>query len=1047
MKVLVDTGATNSIILESSLSTIHHRPSYPVQQEFFLANGTSISISGYVNLEIKIQHIKTYVTAAIAKFLCCDVILGEDWIKRYQVNINRVNDSIEIMGNKAAIPLRPTANKQLVPVKLQDPNPTSLSLNVVSKDLKDTLSTSIDVEKTLDQAVQHITDRQEQIETRNVIARYHKVFNISTPTIALTPIYHTIPTGNHPPINSVPYRGSLQQQQALTQMIRKLEQSNQIRPSSSPWSSPVLLIKKKDGDYRFVVDYRKLNSITTKDSFPIPTIESTLQQLAGQCYFSKLDLRSGYFQIPIHENDKPKTAFIKTTGLWEFNVLPMGLTNAPPSFQRTMYNLIVNSREHYCLVYLDDIIIFSKTFRDHLKHLDEILRILNDHRFQLNPSKCSIMKQQITYLGHSINGQGISPLYDNIKAIRELHLPDHPTLKQANEFVGGISFYRKFIKNFSKIAAPLHRVTNLTKKNKHLFTWGDEQQQAAQRLKDIITGPDLVLDFPDPSLPFTLSTDASKIGLGAVLKQVTLDGRIKIIYYLSRVLSKSEAHYSTTELKALAMVWAITKLRPYLLGRDFQVETDHCPLCQFHKKQSRNGRLDRWSIEILAEYNITQIKYKKGKCHCDADLLSRYPLSEESNKTNNMIVRQQIEGYLFPHTGRTDDDNDFQPIATVNIMTRSAYYKQTSAAPVVSNDTTQNNSLAAGVTNSYSTRSNTRNLQSISTSLNSNSTATTEFMNSTKKLVEATSKANTNTPLLSSTDNTTSSYSTTPSHSILTAGLQETGFTMKELKNEQMKDEEILKILKSQANTKNHDIINGIVHKIVLRGKTQIKLPWIPKSMVKRLLFLYHDHPSAAHFGNNKTSSKLANKYYWPNMHHTISNYIRSCMKCSKHNYVRTKRPGKMNVLPIPNEVMGLVGMDYWGPTDNPTTRGNRYVITMTDYLSKFVFAKAVKTNSAQEAADFFLHVCYHYGPPAKLITDQGTHFVAELTSTIIQSCNTTHILTTPYHPTSNAQTERFNATFAPALSKLISDQSRDWDDFLQPVIYAYNTSQHATTT
>ncbi|CAF4034620.1 unnamed protein product [Rotaria magnacalcarata] len=178
-------------------------------------------------------------------------------------------------------------------------------------------------------------------------------------------------------------------------------------------------------------------------------------------------------------------------------------------------------------------------------------------------------------------------------------------------------------------------------------------------------------------------------------------------------------------------------------------------------------------------------------------------------------------------------------------------------------------------------------------------------------------------------------------------------------------------------------------------------------------MFLYHDHHTTTHRGSNKTSHKLINKYYWPNMHVAINEYIKACEKCTRYNYIRTKRLGKMNIIPTPNKVMNLL---------------------------------AVKINSAQEAADFFLDVCYHCGAPSKLITDQGSHFVAELTRAIIESCNTTHILATPHHPTSNAQTERFNTTFAPALSKLTSDQTLDWDEFLQHVIYAYNTSKHTTT-
>ncbi|CAM4897799.1 unnamed protein product [Rotaria socialis] len=344
-----------------------------------------------------------------------------------------------------------------------------------------------------------------------------------------------------------------------------------------------------------------------------------------------------------------------------------------------MYNLIVNGREQYCLSYLDDIIIFSKTFNDHINHLQEILRVLDQHRFQLNPSKCSIMNEKIDYLGYSIDQHGITPLHNNIKAIHELPLPNCPTLQQANQFIVSSAFLC-FPAVSRRTSTTWDCVTNLTNNNKHNFKWGDEQRQAVQQLKQIITGPELVLDFPDSALPFTLSTDTSTVGLGVVLKQTSEDNKIKIIYYLSRTLTESEFQYSTTELEALAMVWSIMKLRPYLLGKELKVETDHCPLCQFHKKKSRNGRIDRWSIEILSEYNITEINYKKGKYHCDADLLSRYPLynNENENSLNNIHIRKQEQGYLFSYGSELDDEEpDLQPIATINVVTRARNYDST----------------------------------------------------------------------------------------------------------------------------------------------------------------------------------------------------------------------------------------------------------------------------------------------------------------------------------------------------------------------------------
>ena len=1055
LQVLVDTGATNTIIHETALSRLGYYKITPGNQKFRLANESSISIVGNVSLEVKIQHIKTYVTAAITRTLCCDMILGEDWIGRNKIIINRRTNTVEIQEKDASVALQlwrdevsllqrtrhdskqESMNKrtrrdvhghstnEIMPSaddcsrkgprnrgsadiwRMQEKKP-EVSWNGTQTGLDDerikvnrqetrefrpweattpmTQDQRINIQKTLEQAIEHIEPGESKVLTKQLIERYWEIFDTTKPTIATTPIHHTIPTGDHPPVNSSPYRGSLEQQRALTKMLDELERAKQIRPSSSPWSSPVVLIKKSDGGHRFVVDYRRLNAITAKDSYPLPTIESTLQQLAGNRWFSKLDLRSGYFQIPIDEADKPKTAFITTTGLWEFNVLPMGLCNAPPVFQRIMYELLVKGREDHCLVYIDDIIIFSKTIEEHRKHLDEILGILHRNQFQLSPKKCSIMKDRIDYLGHTVDGRGVKPLHENIKAIRDLPLPNYPSLKQANEFTGGLGFYRKFIRNFSKIAAPLHRVTNLTKNNRKKFEWGEEQRRAVEQLKSVLTGPELVLEFPDPHLPFLLSTDASNVGLGAILKQVTRQGQIKVIYYLSRVLSKAETRYSTTELEALAMVWAISKLRAYLLGRDFEIETDHCPLCQLHKKKSRNGRLDRWAIEILSEYNITNIRYKKGKCHCDADLLSRYPLEINPETASDSTVREQQKGYLFSQNGERDgdDNSEIQPTAIINVMTRSR-------AKVMAQRADE-----TGIENHQE-----------------------EELNTTRPVASSETSRKACEPIT---------------------------ITMRQVREEQREDPVIQERMKNTTSDPECVVEGGILYKVVSRGTATIKLPWIPKAMVDRIMYLYHDHHTAAHMGYNKTTEKLTKKYYWPNMHQTVAAYIRACAKCAKHNYRRTKLPGKMNITPMPGEVMGLVGMDFCGPIEPLSRSGNRYVITMTDYLSKFTFAKAVPSNSAREAVEFFLDICYHYGAPTKLVTDQGPHFTAELTRMIIQSCNTTHVLATPYHPMSIAQTERFNATFAPAVAKLVNEEKQDWDSFLQPVLYAYNTSSHATT-
>ncbi|CAF1251885.1 unnamed protein product [Didymodactylos carnosus] len=235
----------------------------------------------------------------------------------------------------------------------------------------------------------------------------------------------------------------------------------------------------------------------------------------------------------------------------------------------------------HCLVYLDDIIIFSKSSQ-HEQHLDEILTVLNDANFQLNPSKCSLIHPQMDYLGHTVNSEGITPLMDKVKALIDLSTPK--SIKDVDAFLGAASFYRKFIPNFYIITAPLHK---LTRNRKQKFLWHQEQQQAYEQLKESLSTEPLLLSFPDPSSPLVLSTDASDIGYGGVLKQITKDGP-KPIRYLSRKLNPAEKRYGTTEKECLAMVRCIEEFRSYLLGREFTVETDHCPLYNFHKKPSKN---------------------------------------------------------------------------------------------------------------------------------------------------------------------------------------------------------------------------------------------------------------------------------------------------------------------------------------------------------------------------------------------------------------------------------------------------------------------------
>ena len=489
----------------------------------------------------------------------------------------------------------------------------------------------------------HLPDSSGKTALLSILQQYATLFDCSVITQADTPVQHTINTGDHPPINCRPYPKTIQQRREIQAEIQKMLKCNQIRPSNSPWSSPVIIHKKKDGGVRFLVDYRKLNSVTRKDSFPQPTTEELLQRLGGHCYYSKFDLKSGYFQLPIHENDKEKTAFITQDGLWEFNVLPQGVTNGPPTFQRTMHNLIGNGRWDYVMVYLDDILIFSRTFDEHKRHLNEILSLLSKAKFQVNPAKCTIAVHEIDFLSHTINKHGIKPNGDKIKAI--VGLPAPRTLKDANEFLGKINWYRKFIPKFAQLAAPLYKVTNKTKQRRHEFHWGLEQQNAFENFKQVLTTYPLFLEYPDLSTPFTLTTDASDIGVGGILRQDTPTGT-KINYFKSRILTDTERRYDTFEKEALAIYWCISELRSYIGDSNFIVETDHKPLENFHLKQINNKRVMNWLFKLQDIIpQIITIKYRKGAHNTAADYISRH---FPSCSINTVTTRAQAKR-MDPH--------------------------------------------------------------------------------------------------------------------------------------------------------------------------------------------------------------------------------------------------------------------------------------------------------------------------------------------------------------------------------------------------------------
>ena len=419
--------------------------------------------------------------------------------------------------------------------------------------------------------------------------------------------------------------------QSVREHLKEMLDLGVIRPSNSPFASNVVLVKKKDG---FCIDLRRLNNNTIKDSYALPRTEETFDALHGSCIFSTLDLKSSYWQVEIEENDKHKTAFrVGNLGFFECNRMPFGLTNAPATFQRLIETCMGDLHLNSCLLYLDDIVVFSKSFEEHLTRLEAVFQRLHQAGLKLKTSKCHFFKQSIKYLGHIISAKGVHTDPDKISTVRDWPVPI--SAKELLSFLGFVGYYRRFIRNFSQIARPLYEVTTgvPSKRNKIKicpgFRWGPEQEDAFKKLKDLVTSAP-VLAFANFNKPFILHTDASAESLGACLYQQQDDNTERPIAFASRGLSPSERNYPAYKLEFLSLKWAVTdKFHDYLYGVPFQVITDNNPLTYIFTTAKLDATSQRW-VSVLSNYQFS-IEYRSGKLNQDADGLSRIRWPEALN--------------------------------------------------------------------------------------------------------------------------------------------------------------------------------------------------------------------------------------------------------------------------------------------------------------------------------------------------------------------------------------------------------------------------------
>ncbi|CAF3785781.1 unnamed protein product [Rotaria magnacalcarata] len=534
---IIDTGSAVTIINQQLLKNIHHKKFMYKYKSHKSANSTSINIIGEIQLEIKIQGHMILILADATTNLITNLLLGNDWITENNVIIDSPQRHIfltdkyyQIIGATPFtkppdlhLPILlideitlPPYSEKLINVKTTSPIKNIIDVlfepahNLYSKQILLT-NAIFKMENNRSQIMiinkcenksrnsRNTSKTKQRQQLQNILWKYGKLFDLRQPFTIKATVHNAIETGTHPPTYTSPYRVSYKDEQIQRDEIDKLLKQGIIEESISPWSPPIVL-----------------------DAFPMPRIYDIFDHLSQAEYYTTIDFKSGYFQVGLDPKDRPKTAFSTRDQHYQFTVLPQGVTNGPPAFQLIVSQILGSTRWQYSLASLDDVIIYSTTFNQHLHHLNDILNRLNDANFCLNINKCQIAQTAIDYLGHHIEHSNIRPNADNIRALIETQQPT--TAKEAVRFVKATEYHRKFIPAFSTIAQPLHQYAPRTKEQRSKksqatpITLSDDALDAFNKLKKILTN-DLILRIPDKNLPFKIQTDASKIGIEAVLMQ------------------------------------------------------------------------------------------------------------------------------------------------------------------------------------------------------------------------------------------------------------------------------------------------------------------------------------------------------------------------------------------------------------------------------------------------------------------------------------------------------------------------------------------------
>ena len=602
--ILVDGGSTHNFVQERLVKTLGLNPQPTPTLRVLVGNGNTVECSQVCSeVTVHIQGVSFSVNLHVLPLYGADVVFGVPWLKALGPVLTDYNNLVmKFMHDDRIIELKGSSETPLTAI-----SPPQLRRLVQTQGASEFFHIRVCP------SPEHTPNNSPNTQSAilDVINQFPSLFQPPTklpPSRATNHHIHLLP--NSTPVNVRPYRYPNFQKEEIESQVNTMLQNGIICPSNSPYSSPVLLVKKRDGTWRFCVDYRALNALTVKDRFPIPTIDELLDELGGAYWYSKLDLLQGYHQILMAPEDVNKTVFRTHHGHYEFLVMPFGLCSAPSSFQATMNAIFGPCLRKFLIVFFDDILVYSKTFHDHLEHLRNTFQIISDNGFVLKKSKCSFAIQQVEYLGHVVSARGVEPVPEKVLAVQQW--PPPRSVRHLRGFLGLSGFYRRFIKGYATLATPLTALLATDQ-----FGWTPEAEDAFNRLKEALCKAP-VLALPDFAAPFIIETDASGAGMGAILSQ-----HHHPLAFFSKPFCSKLLRASAYVRELAAITAAVKKWRQYLLGHHFSIITDHRSLKELMAQAVQTPEQQVYLARLMG-YDYT-IHYRAGKHNSAADALSRLP--------------------------------------------------------------------------------------------------------------------------------------------------------------------------------------------------------------------------------------------------------------------------------------------------------------------------------------------------------------------------------------------------------------------------------------